>query len=44
MPASEVLDGAAVGMDRIALRPDRVGLLDFAERLPGPLGGIEGAG
>jgi hypothetical protein len=33
-----------VGMARIALRPEWVGLLDFADRLPGPLGGIHPAG
>ena len=30
----------SVAMARIALRPTWVGLLDFAERLPGPLGGV----
>jgi hypothetical protein len=27
-------------MARIAVRPTWVGLLDFAERLPAPLGGV----
>jgi hypothetical protein len=33
-------DDIAVVMARIAVRPDWVGLLDFGERLPGPLGGV----
>ena len=37
-------DGVPVGMARIAVRPEWVGLLDFDERLPGPLGGVGGAG
>lgn len=37
-------DGAAVGMARIAVRPEWVGLLDFGQRLPGPLGGVRGFG
>jgi hypothetical protein len=38
------LEGAPVTMARIAVRPEWVGLLDFRERLPGPLGGVVGAG
>ncbi|HKY66811.1 MAG TPA: pyridoxamine 5'-phosphate oxidase family protein [Acidimicrobiales bacterium] len=33
-------DPASVRMARIAVRPTWVGLLDFAERLPAPLGGV----
>jgi hypothetical protein len=36
------LEHAAAGMARIGVRPDWVGLIDFAERLPGPLGGVVG--
>jgi hypothetical protein len=35
------LDPATVTMARIAVRPDWVGLIDFQERLPGPLGGVQ---
>jgi hypothetical protein len=34
-------DGVAVSMARIAVRPVWVGLIDFGERLPGPLGGVQ---
>lgn len=37
-------EGAAVSMARIAVRPEWVGVLNFSERLPGPLGGVGGAG
>lgn len=37
-------DGVPVGMARIVVRPEWVGLIDFGERLPGPLGGVAGAG
>jgi hypothetical protein len=37
-------DEADVGMARIGVRPEWVGLVDFADRLPGPLGGVVGAG
>jgi Pyridoxamine 5'-phosphate oxidase len=33
-------DGVEVTMARIAVRPAWVGLIDFDERLPGPLGGV----
>jgi hypothetical protein len=33
-------DGVDLTMARIAVRPVWVGLLDFNERLPGPLGGV----
>jgi hypothetical protein len=33
-------DGVDVTMARIAVRPAWVGLIDFDERLPGPLGGV----
>jgi hypothetical protein len=33
-------DGVPVSMARIAVRPEWVGLVDFDERLPGPLGGV----
>ena len=36
------LDGVDVTMARIAVRPAWVGLIDFNERLPGPLGGVHG--
>lgn len=35
-------DTATVRMARIAVRPTWVGLLDFAGRLPAPLGGVQG--
>jgi hypothetical protein len=38
------LDGVPVTMARVAVRPEWVGLLDFRERLPSPLGGVVGAG
>jgi hypothetical protein len=34
-------DPTAVRMARIAVRPTWVGLIDFAERLPEPLGGVQ---
>jgi hypothetical protein len=34
------LDEADVSMARIAVRPEWVGLVDFQERQPGPLGGV----
>jgi hypothetical protein len=34
-------DANAVSMARIAVRPEWVGLIDFKERLPGPLGGAQ---
>jgi Pyridoxamine 5'-phosphate oxidase len=33
-------DGVEVTMARVAVRPEWVGLIDFSERLPGPLGGV----
>jgi hypothetical protein len=37
----EQLDPATLTMARIAVRPDWVGLIDFQERLPSPLGGVQ---
>jgi hypothetical protein len=34
-------DGVEVTMARVVVRPEWVGLLDFTERLPGPLGGVQ---
>jgi hypothetical protein len=36
-------DGVEVVMARVAVRPEWVGLIDFGERLPGPLGGVPAA-